>query len=123
MLIYNIAIFILTIGAKISSLFNQKNKKLVRGHKKSLSTIQNKSIFNESDFVVWIHSASLGEFEQARLLIDKIKKERPESKYIDHSDKGIGTDLARILGYGKPAWSDNPEINHSQDCTHEKTKK
>lgn len=82
MLFYNLTLFLIRIGAKLSSLFIEKNKKLIKGHKSVLSTISNKQIFSKSDFVIWIHSASLGEFEQARPIIEQIKSIMPNTKIL-----------------------------------------
>lgn len=82
MLLYNLSIFILKIGARLSAPFNQKNKKLILGHQGAIATISKASVFSETDFVIWIHSASLGEFEQAIPIIEEIKATQPNSKIL-----------------------------------------
>lgn len=41
-----------------------------------------KATINRDDHPIWIHCASLGEFEQGRPLIEKIKKENPNEKIL-----------------------------------------
>ena len=76
--IYNVAIYILSFLIKVSSLFNSKSKKLINGQKTTLETL-NKSY--EGDFV-WIHVASLGEFEQGKPLIESISSGFPNQKIL-----------------------------------------
>ena len=63
---------------KIASLFNNKAKLLIIGQKQWKKILQEKVKTNEK--YVWIHCASLGEFEQGRPLIEKIKTETPTLK-------------------------------------------
>ncbi len=64
--------------ARVASLFNDKAKKWVQGRKnwqQDIIPVQNSN-------PVWIHVSSLGEFEQARPLIELLKKEQPHLKII-----------------------------------------
>jgi 3-deoxy-D-manno-octulosonic-acid transferase len=59
------------LGVKIASLWNDKAKMFVEGRKTTWNKLQG---FNPgNDEVYWFHCASLGEFEQARPLIEKLK--------------------------------------------------
>ena len=71
--IYNVAIYIFSFLIKVSSIFNSKSRKLLNGQQTTLDTL-NKSY--EGDFV-WIHAASLGEFEQGKPLIESISSGFP----------------------------------------------
>jgi len=62
---------------KVLSLFNDKTKKGVEGRKQSLETV--KSAFSSSDKVLWMHAASLGEYEQGLPVLEKLKKKLSES--------------------------------------------
>lgn len=75
--LYNIGIYIYGLVARIIARFfsDQKAQQWVRGRKDLLPRIQN-DLKNEKSPIIWFHSASLGEFEQARPLIEKLKKER-----------------------------------------------
>lgn len=59
---------------RIAALFgHQKARLLVAGQKQSVQR------FHQP---VWIHAASVGEFEQARPLIERLRRERPEQKIV-----------------------------------------
>lgn len=77
--IYNILIYIAYFSLRIIALFNKKIKLFINGRKETFSKL---SIIKPSDKVTWIHAASLGEFEQARPIIERIKKEYPEYKIV-----------------------------------------
>ncbi|WBV61932.1 3-deoxy-D-manno-octulosonic acid transferase [Chryseobacterium camelliae] len=77
---YNIFINLLIFGMKVFSWFNDKTKKGVEGRKESLQRV--KSAFNESDEVIWMHAASLGEYEQGLPVLEQLKKEFPACKIL-----------------------------------------
>jgi 3-deoxy-D-manno-octulosonic-acid transferase len=78
--LYNIGIFIFTVLAHILSPFNSKASLWVKGRKKWAEKITDK--IKPESRNVWIHCASLGEFEQGRPVIEAIKKERPDLKIV-----------------------------------------
>lgn len=59
---------------------NDKARKLDKGQKEIWKSIEEK--IGRDDKVVWVHAASLGEFEQGRPLMEKIHRERPEYKIL-----------------------------------------
>lgn len=67
--LYNFAVFIASVLLPIVALFNKKMQFFVNGRKKSFSKID--ALKNEK--VIWFHVASLGEFEQARPIIEALK--------------------------------------------------
>ncbi len=77
--LYSILIFFASFFLKIVALFNKKIKLFVDGRKESFTKL---SSIKKSDKVVWFHVASLGEFEQARPIIERIKKEFLNYKII-----------------------------------------
>jgi 3-deoxy-D-manno-octulosonic-acid transferase len=79
-MIYNIAIALYALAVRLVSPFNKKAKKILAGQKKTFPLLK-KAIDPESKYV-WFHAASLGEFEQGRPLIEKIRKEKPEYKIL-----------------------------------------
>ena len=79
-ILYNIGILIFTALAHLISPFNSKASLWVNGRKKWAEKIKDK--IKPEDKTVWVHCASLGEFEQGRPVIEAIKKERPELKII-----------------------------------------
>lgn len=78
--IYNSCIRLYKFGVKIASISNPKAKKMVNGHKETFDRIH-ADIPTGSD-VVWIHASSLGEFEQGRPLIERLRREHPEKKIL-----------------------------------------
>ncbi len=82
--IYNLIIKLYGFLIHLSSLFNKKAKLWVNGRKNWREELKkyNNKFSNTNDFKIWIHSASLGEFEQARPVIDELKKWKPKSKII-----------------------------------------
>ena len=68
--IYSLFISIFNISLKLNSLFNDKTKKIILGRKKTKDYIKNNI---EDQKVIWIHVASVGEFEQAKPIIDSLK--------------------------------------------------
>ena len=69
--IYSLFISIFNISLKLNSLFNDKTKKIILGRKKTKDYIKNNI---EDQKVIWIHVASVGEFEQAKPIIDSLKR-------------------------------------------------
>ncbi|MGU3375432.1 3-deoxy-D-manno-octulosonic acid transferase [Chryseobacterium sp. M5A1_1a] len=79
-LLYNIFISLLIFGMKVFSWFNDKTKKGVDGRKQSLDKV--KSVFSKTDKVIWMHAASLGEYEQGLPVLEKLKEQFPDHKIL-----------------------------------------
>mgnify|MGYP000249017669 CR=1 FL=1 len=77
---YNLAIYIYLLGVAIMSLFNKKVKTMWRGERQALG-ILNAEMMPGAKYI-WFHAASLGEFEQGRPLIERIRSEHPEYKIL-----------------------------------------
>lgn len=80
MFFYNIGIWFYGAAIRIASLFNSKAGLWVRGRKDIFRRL--KEALKGSSGVVWVHCASLGEFEQGRPVIEDIKKRYPEKKIL-----------------------------------------
>ncbi|REC74067.1 3-deoxy-D-manno-octulosonic acid transferase [Chryseobacterium elymi] len=78
--LYNIFVSLLIFGMKIFSWFNDKTKKGVEGRKQSLNKL--KTAFLPSDKVIWMHAASLGEYEQGLPVLEKLKEKFPAHKIL-----------------------------------------
>ena len=78
--LYNISIFHLELAFKVLSWFNDKIKRGLEGRKQSLKIVKSK-IKNE-DGVLWIHAASLGEYEQGLPVLEKLKEKYPNHKVL-----------------------------------------
>ncbi|MBI5010479.1 MAG: 3-deoxy-D-manno-octulosonic acid transferase [Bacteroidia bacterium] len=78
--LYNLGIYILNALAHLLAFFNSKARLWIAGTSDWESKITGKIKTGERN--VWIHCASLGEFEQGRPLIEALKKEYPEMKIV-----------------------------------------
>lgn len=78
-LVYNFAAHIAYSVLSMYGTFNKKIGLFVKGRKETFDKL---SVLNKEDKVVWIHVASLGEFEQARPIIEELKKSHPEHKIV-----------------------------------------
>ena len=78
--LYNIGILIFTALAHLIAPFNSKASLWVKGRKNWAEKISER--IKPGDRNIWIHCASLGEFEQGRPVIEAIKKEMPELKIV-----------------------------------------
>lgn len=77
--IYNLFIALLAFGLKGLSLFNDKAKKGVQGRKESLSIVQQKLKHQK---VIWMHAASLGEYEQGLPVLEQLRQAFPSHKIL-----------------------------------------
>lgn len=80
-LLYSIGIFLYNIGIHMAATGNPKAKLWVRGRKNLFGHLRN-SFGNDARPVIWFHCASLGEFEQGRPLIERIKAQHPQYKIL-----------------------------------------
>lgn len=67
-------------GVRVAGLFNIKARKLSMGESHALQSIADRIVPGER--YVWFHAASVGEFEQGRPVMERIKQEHPEKKII-----------------------------------------
>jgi 3-deoxy-D-manno-octulosonic-acid transferase len=77
---YNLIIYLYLLGVAVVSLFNEKVRKMWRGERDAFRVLREKVDPNAR--YVWVHAASLGEFEQGRPLIEQIRKEHPDYKIL-----------------------------------------
>lgn len=79
-MIYNIVIYFVLWGIAIASLFNEKVRKMWRGEREAFKILKQK--VNPNAKYIWFHAASLGEFEQGRPLMERIRKDYPQYKIL-----------------------------------------
>ncbi len=82
LLIYNLATRLYFTLIKVASVLSPKAKKLYEGQKSALSQLRDYFASGSSDRPIWIHAASLGEFEQGRPVIESIKSLHPQTKIL-----------------------------------------
>ncbi|GGI28881.1 3-deoxy-D-manno-octulosonic acid transferase [Pedobacter mendelii] len=80
LLLYTIGIKIYTLIIWIFSFFSSKAAFFISGRKQIFKQITEKT--NISDQNIWFHFASLGEFEQGRPVLEKLKELYPQKKII-----------------------------------------
>lgn len=73
---YNTGIALYELAAKCASLRSRKVQKMLRGQRKTLDIIRRK--LGGRTGCIWVHASSLGEFEQGRPLIERLRREHPE---------------------------------------------
>lgn len=78
-LVYDIIIRVYASLIRMASPFNPKAQKWIQGRKEWYDSL--KSSLPPGGADVWIHCASLGEFEQGRPVLDALRREEPE-RYI-----------------------------------------
>ena len=79
-MIYNLGIHIYQLGVRVAGLFSDKPAKMVKGHREAFELLKSKIDRNAQ--YIWFHAASLGEFEQGRPLIERIRKDYPQYKIL-----------------------------------------
>ncbi|MDE6576664.1 MAG: hypothetical protein K2K58_00630, partial [Muribaculaceae bacterium] len=78
--LYSAGISAYRYGVKVAALRNPKAQKLDEGQKEIWQRLD--KCISPCDRYIWVHAASLGEFEQGRPLIEKIRREHPEYKVL-----------------------------------------
>ena len=79
-MLYNIATYFYLLGVAIASRFNEKVRKMWRGERAAFDVLKQK-VDPEAKYV-WFHAASLGEFEQGRPIMERLRSEHPEYKIL-----------------------------------------
>lgn len=78
---YNIFLLVYKTGIHIAALWNKKANQWVKGRENSFVHIADKLATIDLP-IIWIHCSSLGEFEQGRPVIEKLKSQNPNSKFL-----------------------------------------
>lgn len=76
--LFGIKLFYVLI--RLASIFNPKAKLWFNGRKNIFDDLNNQ--IQPGDKIVWVHCASLGEFEQGRPLIEELKQRHPDFKIL-----------------------------------------
>jgi len=78
--LYNIFLLLFRAGTRIAALFNPKAKNWVQGRKGIFKKLE--QAIPKKEKIIWVHCASLGEFEQGRPVIEKLKFQIPNAKIL-----------------------------------------
>lgn len=79
--LYNISIFFVGLGLRVASIFNTKAREFVTGRAHIFKKMR-AALDGNDQRVIWVHCASLGEFEQGRPVIEALKGEFPDHKIL-----------------------------------------
>ena len=77
---YNLIMYLMQMGIAIAAMFNEKARELHRGQHEALRVL--KENIDPAAEYVWFHAASLGEFEQGRPLMERLRAEFPSYKIL-----------------------------------------
>ena len=77
-LFYNLLIVpVLYLGVQIAGLYSKKVKRGIKGRRRLFEElIINSAAIRKVNKLIWFHSSSLGEFEQAKPIIEELKKNK-----------------------------------------------
>lgn len=78
--VYNVGTLIYGALIRFVALWNPKAQKWVEGRNDLFTRLE--ATIDHSKPIVWVHCASLGEFEQGRPIIDSIKADYPEFRIL-----------------------------------------
>lgn len=70
----------MVFGFKVGAAFNYKLKRGLAGRRQSCETVKSK--FSKTDKVIWMHAASLGEYEQGLPVLERLKEKLPAHKIL-----------------------------------------
>jgi len=84
-LLYDIAILLYAAAIRMAALFSAKAQLWLAGRRGLFAKLEQatsdwKTV--DSSFIIWMHCASLGEFEQGRPLLELLKKQQPQTRIL-----------------------------------------
>jgi 3-deoxy-D-manno-octulosonic-acid transferase len=79
-IVYAFIIHIYGLAIRVASLFNEKAKDRITGLTKQQKSDLQKLIGNQE--IIWMHCASVGEFEQGRPVFESLKKQFPHCFFL-----------------------------------------
>jgi len=78
--LYDTGIYLYTLFIRIASIKNKKAAAWIKGRKRLIPFIE--SSLDKNKNYTWFHFASLGEFEQGRPVLERLKSENPEMHVV-----------------------------------------
>lgn len=95
-LLYDIGLALYHTGIRVVAPFNAKAKAWVKGREGTWARLEAKR--NELQGCLWMHCASVGEFEQGRPVLEALKKQRPEMPVLITFFSPSGYEARKLLG-------------------------
>ena len=81
--LYNLFLIFYKIGIKVASLKSNKAKLWLKGRENIFAKLEQwRSQLPEDQKIIWMHCASLGEFEQGRPLLEKLRENNIDRKIV-----------------------------------------
>jgi 3-deoxy-D-manno-octulosonic-acid transferase len=81
-MIYHVFRFLFLVGIRIAAIRNTKALHWIDGRKSWRKRLKNEWNLSPQEKVIWMHCASVGEFEQGRPLLEAIRKQNPTIKLL-----------------------------------------
>lgn len=78
--LYNTGIRLYGLAARVAALRSPKVRKMIQGQKRTLDTLRRR--LGSRPGCIWFHASSLGEFEQGRPMIERLRREHPEKPIL-----------------------------------------
>jgi len=79
---YQLFLWLFAAGVRVASLFNTKARLWVRGRKNLLQKIRESCAGYSGPGTIWMHCASLGEFEQGRPVLEQLRLTHPGYRLV-----------------------------------------
>jgi len=80
-LLYNLFLVLYSCAIRVAAIANPKARKWISGRRSIFATINSKLKTQDSK-PIWMHCASLGEFEQGRPLLEELKSQNSKAKIV-----------------------------------------
>ena len=80
-ILYRFLVRFLLLILQVARFFSKRIDQLLKGHKNEQQKLEALPI-SKNDVTLWFHTASLGEFEQCRPLIERTKEAHPNAKIL-----------------------------------------
>ena len=78
--LYNIGVSAYRLAVKVASVRNRKARLMLKGQSQTMNKLREQ--LDPAGGYIWIHAASLGEFEQGRPIIEYIKRVNPQARIL-----------------------------------------
>lgn len=78
---YDIFLFFYALGVRLAALWNPKARQWVTGRKGIFERLK-EAVGKENGPIIWMHCASLGEFEQGRPVLEKLRTTYPTRRIL-----------------------------------------
>jgi len=81
LLLYYLSLWLYTVLIRLLAPWNQRAKLFLRERQQIFERLE-RDLKTRDGQLIWFHGASLGEFEQARPVMERLRKEKPEVKLL-----------------------------------------